>query len=131
MCQNPPNFTQKHTFRYKMNSTSTSRHTHTATLYLLPPLFLAFVLGGLQHLLLPQVEEVRGVGVKLQCVLLVVPARTNREIGGEKKLFIFFGLIGRREVGGDLDWGQDGKKMEQDVRKYQIQQNVDANLFNS
>lgn len=85
MCQNPPKFTQKHTFRYKMNSTSTSRHTHTATLYLLPPLFLAFVLGGLQHLLLPQVEEVRGVGVKLQRVLLVVPARTNRETAGEKK----------------------------------------------
>lgn len=92
-----------------MNSTSTSRHTHThtATLYLLPSLFLAFVLGGLQHLLLPQVEEVRGVGVKLQCVLLVVPARTNRD----------FGLIGRREVGGDLDRGQE-KKMEQESIRF-------------
>lgn len=52
----------------------TGTHAHTAAMYLLAPLLLALVLGGLQHLLLPQVEEVRGVGVELQCVFLVVPA---------------------------------------------------------
>lgn len=41
--------------------------------HLLPPLLLALVLGGLQHLLLPQVEEVRRVGVELQSIFLVVP----------------------------------------------------------
>lgn len=43
------------------------------TPYLLPPLLFAFVLGGLQHLLLPQVEEVGGVCVELQSVLFVIP----------------------------------------------------------
>lgn len=41
---------------------------------LLSSLLFAFVLGGLQHLFLPQVEEVRRVGVELQAILLVVPA---------------------------------------------------------
>lgn len=52
--------------------------------HLLPPLLLALVLGGLQHLLLPQVEEVRRVGVELQSVFLVVPGRRGeRERGRE------------------------------------------------
>ena len=58
--------------------THTHTHTHTEP-HLLPPLLLALVLGGLQHLLLPQVEEVRRVGVELQCVLLVVPERKTQQ----------------------------------------------------
>ena len=61
-------------------ATHTHTHTHTHTEpHLLPPLLLALVLGGLQHLLLPQVEEVRRVGVELQCVLLVVPERKTQQ----------------------------------------------------
>lgn len=52
-----------------LNATGASEAAH-----LLPPLLLALVLGGLQHLLLPQVEKVRRVGVELQSVFLVVPA---------------------------------------------------------
>lgn len=52
------------------------KHTHT---HLLPPLLLAFVLGGLQHLLFPQVEEVGGVSVELERILLVIPERKERE----------------------------------------------------
>ena len=61
-------------------STYTQPHTH-----LLPPLLLALVLGGLQHLLLPQDEEVRGVGVELQGVLLVVPVEKGGRSGLDKK----------------------------------------------
>lgn len=52
--------------------------------YLLPPLLFAFVLRGLQHLLLPQVEEVGGVSVELQCILLVVPADMNGAAEGKQ-----------------------------------------------
>lgn len=44
---------------------------------LLSSLLFAFVLGGLQHLFLPQAEEVRRVGVELQAVLLIIPAHTH------------------------------------------------------
>ena len=53
--------------------------------YLLPSLLLALVLGGLQHLLLPQVEEVRRVGVELQGVLLIVPEERKNETEGKKQ----------------------------------------------
>lgn len=44
-----------------------------ALTHLLPALLLPLVFRRLQHLLLPQVEEVGGVGVELEAVLLVIP----------------------------------------------------------
>lgn len=45
------------------------------------------VLGVLQHLLLPQVKEVGGVGVELKCFLVIIPTQTDTKkvIQVEKK----------------------------------------------
>lgn len=48
-----------------------------AELYLLLPLLFPLILGVLQHLFLPQVEEVGGIGVELKCFLVVIPTETD------------------------------------------------------
>lgn len=68
-----------------MASHANRLHEHTdADTHLLPPLLFALVLGGLQHLLLPQVEEVRRVSVELERILFVVPAMKIMEVEVKK-----------------------------------------------
>lgn len=47
-------------------------------LYLLLPLLFPLILCVLQHLLLPQIEEVGGISVELKCLLVIIPALTSK-----------------------------------------------------
>jgi hypothetical protein len=68
------------TERMKRLSTHTYTHTH-----LLSSLLLPLVLRGLQHLFFPQHEEVGGVCVELQRILLIIPGGMERERREEER----------------------------------------------
>ncbi len=64
-----------------MSTFHQNKHNVTRTdFYLLLPLLFPLILGVLQHLLLPQVEEVGGISVELKRFLVVIPteADTNK-----------------------------------------------------
>lgn len=51
-------------------------------LYLLLPLLFPLVLCILEHLFLPQVKKVRGIGVEFKCFLVVIPTKIdNKKVG--------------------------------------------------
>lgn len=131
----PTSPTQIHTFTYKMNSTSTNWHIRTE--HIVPSVFsFPCVCPRWPAASSPSTgwRSMRGqcrTSMHPSCHPCIEIWRDSGWKNNRVKRFKISGLNGTKKVGGDLDWGQDGKKMEQDETKAQIQQNVNTNLFNS
>lgn len=58
----------------------TKTYIYAIDTHLLSPLFFSLVLCGLQHFLPPEVKEVGGVCVELQCVLLIISIKRKKDM---------------------------------------------------